>query len=144
MSMRGVIHDLRREHEQILSSLANLEGFCRDIGNGTFPSAADLRSHVTFLRDFADGVHHSREEGTLFPALAAAGIGQRDGSLRALAAEHALARDLTREMDLALAAGPDYLTFAHAARNCCSLLRAHIRKEDGQLFPAAEAGLRNP
>ncbi len=139
-----MVDDLRREHEQILLSLAVLEGFCEDIGGGTLPPEADLRGCVAFLRDFADRVHHAKEEQVLFPALAAAGIGQRDGAVRALEAEHALARDLTREMDLALSSGPDYLTFAHAARTCSSLLRAHIRKEDGQLFPAAEAALRNP
>lgn len=148
MSVRDAIEDLRREHGQILSSLTILDGFCDDIGNGTFPSEADLRAQVTSLGDFADGVHHAKEEQVLFPALAAAGIGQRDGFLRALEAEHALARDLRREMDLALSSGPDYLTFAHAARGYSSLLRSHIRKEDEQLFPAAEAGmdpaLRNP
>ena len=34
----------------------------------------DIRSVLTFLRDFADGCHHVKEEVIFFPALFQAGI----------------------------------------------------------------------
>ena len=55
--------------------------------------------------------------------------------------EHLLGRDYVRTMDLAASSGPDYLTFAYAARRYASLLHHHIQKEDDVLFPMAESAL---
>jgi hemerythrin-like domain-containing protein len=132
------IDDLKHEHEAILSALKILDKICGDIGEGSTPSKSDLSNFIGFLKEFADKCHHGKEEGMLFPALVATGMPQHAGPIAVMLAEHVQGRDYMREMDLAIASGPDYVTFAYAARNYSGLLRSHIQKENNVLFPMAE------
>lgn len=105
---------------------------------------ADGVAMVTFLRDFADGRHHAKEEQVLFPALEAAGIARSGGPLGCMLAEHDHGRAATHAMDAALAAAASdpgaWRTFAVAAHTYVHLLSAHIHKENNVLFRmAAEA-----
>ncbi len=139
--MSKAIDDLKHEHEAILSSLQVLDQFCTDVSNGSTPEQIDLHSFVRFLKEFADTCHHGKEEKMLFPALVEAGLSEHAGLIKVMLAEHLQGRDYVREMDLAISAGPDYLTFAYAARNYSSLLKNHIQKENDVLFPMAEKTL---
>ena len=105
------------------------------------PSSNDLGNLIGFLKEFADKCHHGKEEGMLFPALVAAGMPEHAGPIAVMLAEHAQGRDYIREMDSAVAFGPDYLTFSYAARSYSGLLQNHIQKENNVLFPMAEARL---
>jgi hemerythrin-like domain-containing protein len=49
-------------------------------------------------------------------------------------AEHEQGRYYIKQMDHAIAAGPDHAAFAHAARGYSSLLKNHIQKENNVLF----------
>jgi hemerythrin-like domain-containing protein len=139
--MSKAINDLKHEHEVILSSLQILDQFCTDVSSGFAPEKIDLLNFVGFLKQFTDTCHHGKEEGMLFPALIEAGLSEHAGPIKAMVAEHLQGKDYIREMDLAISAGPDYLTFAYAARNYSSLLKSHIQKEDDVLFPMAEKTL---
>lgn len=100
---------------------------------------------VAFLRDFADGRHHAKEEQVLFPALEAAGVARSGGPLGCMLAEHDHGRAATRAMDAALtAAATDpgaWHTFAVAAHTYVHLLSAHIYKENNVLFRIADEAL---
>ena len=139
--MSRAIDDLKHEHEAILSALNMLDTISEGIGSGSTPDGGDLGNFISFLKEFADKCHHGKEEGMLFPALIAAGMSEKSGPVAVMLAEHLQGRDYIREMDHAIASGPDYVTFAHAARAYSSLLKNHIQKENNMLFPMAEDAL---
>ena len=139
--MSKAIRALQSEHEAILSSLTILDAVCASINSGATPPRHELSTLVAFVKKYVDRLHHGKEEQFLFPALLASGVPEPASPVAALLSEHLLGRDLLREMDLATRSGPDYLTFEHAARGYLSLLRNHVQKENGVLFPMAETSL---
>jgi hemerythrin-like domain-containing protein len=103
---------------------------------------ADAASAIEFLRGFADGCHHGKEERHLFQMLIAKGWPRDRGPVGLMLAEHEEGRALIRAMDearSATAAGEPEAPgeFAAAARAYTELLRVHIHKEDRVLFPMA-------
>ena len=136
--MSQAIDDLLNEHEAILFALGLLERMvARGKGAGLL-EAGDLAEFIGFLREFADKCHHGKEEGILFPALVKAGIPEKGGPIGMLLAEHAQGRAFVAEMAAALAGGTDRERFTRAAEGYDHLLKAHIQKENGVLFPSAE------
>lgn len=136
--MSRAIDELKAEHETILSSLGILDKFSADVNQGLAPASADLADFVGFLGDYVDRSHHGKEERVLFPALYEVGLSEHGDPIREILSEHLLGRDYVREMGHALFSGPDYLTFAYAARGYSSLLQNHVHKENTILFPMVE------
>jgi len=89
---------------------------------------------VGFVRRFADGCHHAKEEKALFPLLEAHGIPRQGGPIGMMLFEHQEGRDLVRGMERAIAAR-DLPGFVASAGVWAGLLRAHIAKERSVLFP---------
>jgi hemerythrin-like domain-containing protein len=134
---------LMQEHEVILRVIGALEietdrlAAGQDVRPGFFLDAAD------FIKGFADGCHHKKEEGVLFEAMAAAGLPKQSGPIDVMLTEHEQGRVFTRGMrDAAarLAAGDGTARgeVVHNARGYAVLLRQHIQKENGILFPLAD------
>lgn len=96
-----------------------------------------------FIKGFADGCHHMKEEGVLFKAMAANGLSEEIGPIAVMLSEHEAGRAYTRGMRQAaqqLAAG-DAAARAGLlanARGYTALLRQHIFKENMILFPLAD------
>jgi hemerythrin-like domain-containing protein len=139
--MRNAIDDLKHEHEAILSALKILDTINDGIAGGAKPDRNDLSNFIGFLKEFADKCHHGKEEGMLFPALVASGMSEHGAVIAGMLAEHAQGRDYIKQMGLAIAVRPDYVTFAYAGRGYSSLLKNHIQKENNVLFPMAEDAL---
>jgi hemerythrin-like domain-containing protein len=98
---------------------------------------------IDFIRSFADGCHHGKEEGSLFPALVDKGMPREGGPVGQMLNEHELGRAYVRQMlenlDAASEGDSDSLQkFAESAAGYVQLLRAHIVKEDNILFPLAD------
>ena len=89
---------------------------------------------VEFVRRFADGCHHAKEERALFPLLEARGIPRQGGPIGMMLLEHEEGRALVQGMERALA-DRDLPAFVANAGAWAGLLRAHIAKEQGVLFP---------
>jgi hemerythrin-like domain-containing protein len=140
---------LREEHRVIERVLTALETAANRLNAGdpvrpdVFLQAAD------FISGFADGCHHRKEEGVLFPAMRAAGIPGEGGPIGVMLSEHEEGRRLTRAMRAAaerLAVG-DTEASAQVVNNALhyvALLRQHIAKEDNVLFPMADQAISGP
>ena len=97
---------------------------------------------TNFIKGFADGCHHMKEEGVLFKAMVANGMPLEGSPVAAMLQEHEIGREYTRGLREAaerLKAGdqtarPDVI---YNAKHYAALLRQHIGKEDQVLFPMA-------
>ncbi len=104
---------------------------------GFFIDAAD------FIRGFADGCHHHKEEGVLFKMLAEHGMPTDSGPVAAMLHDHEEGRQYTRAMRAAAEAWAQgdesaRLGVFDNALGYASLLQQHIMKEDRILFPMAD------
>ena len=133
---------LMEEHELILSVLDALEQGARKLSEGSAVPPQFFLDATDFIRNFADGCHHRKEEGVLFTTMVAHGFPEQHGPIAVMLAEHEQGRDFTHDMGEAaqkLAAGDPGARDAvvRAALGYVSLLRSHIQKENQILFPMA-------
>lgn len=134
---------LKAEHraiERVLDCLDNMADRWRQQGTLDTDSAQQA---IEFLRLFADGCHHHKEEVLLFPILETRGVPKERGPIGVMLHEHDAGRQLLATMSAAVtewqqgkhAAGD---SFARAAAEYSTLLRQHISKEDHCLFAMAD------
>ncbi len=134
---------LMKEHRLIERAIAALEAGTvkleagKPVRPGFFLDAAD------FVTDFADGCHHKKEEDILFIKMAGKGVPVQGGPIGVMLTEHEQGRMYNR----GIRAGVEKLQAGDPSgqaeiiqngRGYAALLRQHIAKEDGILFPMAE------
>ncbi len=134
---------LKQEHELILVMLQILDAACARLEEGEKVNPDHLAGMIDFIRNFADRCHHAKEENILFPALRQAGIGQENGPIGVMLAEHAEGRFFTKGMGEALEeirAGDSVAAgrFIGDAAGYVKLLDGHIMKENNILFRMAD------
>jgi hemerythrin-like domain-containing protein len=143
---------LMDEHRVIEGVLVALETAAQRLEQGQAVRPGFFLDGADFIKGFADGCHHQKEEGVLFKAMVDAGMPSEGGPIAVMLSEHELGRAYTRairEAALKLQAGDQTARDAlvHAARAYADLLRQHIAKEDGVLYPLASrvipAGVQN-
>jgi hemerythrin-like domain-containing protein len=127
---------LRDEHELILRALLILDSAAERLGAGGALPEQRWTDTIGWLRDFADRNHHAKEETALFPAMLDAGVPAERGPIAVMLEEHTEGRALLATM----CAGKP-VDRAAAAHRYIRLLRDHIDKENGILFPLADAVL---
>lgn len=137
---------LSAEHRIIEQVIAALDAGADRLDAGEPVRAAFFTDATRFLRDFADGYHHGKEEGVLFEALAERGMPLDDGPVGVMLYEHDRARDITAKLGaaaerLAGGAATAAVDVAHYARQYGELLVSHIYKEDNILFAMAARAL---
>jgi hemerythrin-like domain-containing protein len=134
---------LTEEHGVILRVITALEKAARRLEQGHTVDPDFFIDAAAFIKGFADGCHHVKEEGVLFPAMIAHGLPAQGGPVGAMMTEHEQGRAFTRAMKAAaekLKAG-DESQRAEVIKNAsgyADLLRQHIAKENGVLFPMAD------
>lgn len=134
---------LVEEHRKIGLILDGLEAVALAAETGAFTNAALIRDILWFLREYADGRHHAKEEQLLFPVLELMGLSREAGPTQGMRMEHVQGRKL-----VALLAGltavdgkrpeTDWKETALAALAYVRLLRSHIQKENHCLFAIAD------
>lgn len=137
---------LKDEHQLVLLMLKIMEAVCARMDQGKTVQTEDLASIIDFIRTFADGCHHAKEEKLLFAALEKAGMPQNDGPVAVMLREHALGRNFVKGMEEAVvrmqngdASAAEI--FSRNARGYTQLLWNHIDKEDHVLFMMADQRL---
>jgi len=137
---------LMSEHRVIERVIATLETAANRLQAGQEVRPGFFMDATDFIKGFADGCHHRKEEGVLFKALQANGMPAGQGPIAVMLSEHEQGRKFTRAMRASaeqLQAGDPsaratlVASLTANARGYAALLRQHIQKEDQVLFPMA-------
>jgi hemerythrin-like domain-containing protein len=129
---------LSEEHRIIERVLAVMDELTRR----PLPETRDSwKKALEFVRGFADGCHHFKEEKVLFPALEEHGIPVDGGPVGMMLMEHDEGRGYVRSMLAALEDADTeraQQTLIDNAKSYIRLLELHIEKEDDVLFKIAD------
>jgi len=133
---------LMNEHRTIERVLDAVERAAAYLVRGGSVRPAFFTEAITFLKGFADGRHHHKEEELLFPALVEAGLPREAGPVAVMLDEHVHGRALIAAMAdgarrLADGDAGAARALSEASQAYVELLRDHIMKEDHVLFPMA-------
>jgi hemerythrin-like domain-containing protein len=134
---------LKEEHRIIERLLKALQTAAQRLSIGDELRPAFFISAALFIKNFADGCHHLKEEGVLFLAMNQAGMPNERSPIGVMLEEHEKGRAYTRELK---DAAQKWETGDLSARTAViqnvlgyvALLRQHIYKEDNILFPMAD------
>ena len=112
------------------------------------PDVEHLEFIVDFIREFADGNHHAKEEGILFPKLIEKGIPKDHGPIGMMLMEHEEGRNYVKGMadNIVLFKSGKKEALEAVYQNMTgymNLLRNHIAKENNVLFRMADQVLTN-
>ena len=134
---------LTEEHRVIERVLNSLEAGVNRLENNQPVRPEFFLSATDFIRGFADGCHHQKEEGVLFTQMETQGIPDQGCPLGVMLAEHEVGRQYTRALRSAAQGMQAGQTGANqraimSSRSYIQLLRLHIYKEDNILFPMAD------
>jgi len=134
--------NLENDHVQILRLI---EVMGRIIGSEN-PNISHLESIVDIIRNFADGLHHAKEENQFFPYLADRGFSLTQGPVGVMIHEHTQGREYVKGMaeSIALFKTGDESALGNIYRNMsgyADLLYNHIGKENNILFRMADRAL---
>jgi hemerythrin-like domain-containing protein len=140
---RDITEALVNEHRLILRMIALLEKNAPRTACGEYANFKFYLDGVDFIRTYADRFHHAKEENVLFEALVANGMPRANSPVAAMLMEHDAGRAFVRSMEAgaqaAMAGGTGQNgVIAESALGYAMLLREHIAKEDGILYPLAE------
>jgi hemerythrin-like domain-containing protein len=134
---------LSNEHRVIEVVIDCLERMTEQaVANGRLDRIAADQT-IDFIRNFADGCHHAKEETHLFTKMVEKGVPEEGGPVGVMLYEHDLGRQfvhgMTEHIPSAASGDAEALNeFARHARGYAQLLRDHILKEDTILFPMAD------
>ena len=134
---------LMEEHRVIERVLIALERASSRLSKGEDVYIRFFTGATVFIKNFADGCHHQKEEGILFPAMLENGLSKESGPVAVMLAEHEEGRRLTQKIRQAIERLQTHDNvarneLAQSAMGYVKLLRQHIYKEDNILFPMAD------
>jgi hemerythrin-like domain-containing protein len=131
------------EHRLILRMITLLERNAALTAEGKYTNWRFYLDGVDFIRNYADRFHHAKEEDVLFEGLVKNGMPREHSPVAAMLMEHDQGRAYVKGMENAALAAMEGLPgrekeLAENALAYAALLREHISKEDGILYPLAE------
>lgn len=141
--MSRPIEMLRHEHRVIEGALRTLDGICEKLQRGIEVPPTALSQLIDFIRTYADGFHHAKEEAHLFPALERNGVPRSSGIMGMMIEEHESGRAFIAELadaaDAYRCGNPRSVRrFVLGAWRYMELLTMHIHKEENVLFAIAD------
>jgi hemerythrin-like domain-containing protein len=140
MTVTGILASEHRVTEQVLRALEEMNK--RFLQGHRFDSD-DAYAFIDFFSSFTDFYHRQKEERFLFPAAQSCGIPTDSGLIAGLVRDHRYGRALFKDMEsviesAAALAEPGASVFSATASAYVSLLRAHVNREESELFPMLE------
>ncbi len=144
--MTEPLHDLEHDHRLIERALVVLERAAELLERAEPVAPETLEQAREFVRGFADGCHHAKEEQGLFPVLTRRAPMLEAGPVRVLTGEHEMGRAFMRDLgegiaDMRVGKAGGTLKACAAIQGYTRLLREHIAKEEDVLFRVAERAL---
>ena len=144
------IEYLVKEHDQITKFLDRLEEECLSILNDKSIDEEFFRASISFIREFADGIHHKKEEDILFKyMLEELGVLGEKVIRGGMLVEHQLARGYVFELETSLNSykmkkdDKAVLQIISNSMADVNLLRSHIDKENSTVYSFAENRLKD-
>lgn len=140
------IETLMNEHRVIERVLDALVAFAEEIRRKGTTEKEELARFVAFASSFADTCHHGKEEGVLFTAMVEHGFPRDGGPIAVMLMEHDQGRGFVRSLRTRAEQAEswsdgDRQEIVEAACGYADMLREHIQREDGVLYPMAEQHL---
>ncbi len=145
MGLTKILSDEHRVIEVVLDCLDKISEEANSAGKLDEESALQA---IDVIRTFADKCHHGKEEDHLFATLIEKGMPKEGGPVGQMLVEHEQGRAFVKGMadsvsDAATGDAEALSKFSQNAQGYVQLLRAHIKKEDGVLFPMADKVLND-
>lgn len=137
--MTTATQNLENDHVQILRLVDVMER----ITTSAVPNIEHLELIVEVIREFADGLHHAKEEQLLFPLMVEKGFSNQAGPVAVMLQDHAEGRNFVKGIAENILFYKGGETSALQAifsnmRGYADLLRNHIGKENNVLFRMAD------
>lgn len=137
--MNTATKNLEDDHVHILRLIDVMEHLTRSEN----PDISHLESIVDIIRNFADGIHHAKEENLFFPFLAERGFSTTQGPVAVMLQEHMQGRNFVKGIadNITLYKNGNKEALNEIYRNMtgyAELLRNHIGKENNILFRMAD------
>lgn len=140
--MNSATKNLENDHIYIL----RLTDVMEQITQSDEPDIEHIEKVVGIIRNFADGLHHAKEEEHLFPYLEKKGFSATQGPIAVMLSEHDQGRDFVKGIveNISRYRNGDRNAAGEIYRNMTGyavLLRNHISKENNILFRMADRAL---
>jgi len=140
--MRTATENLENDHVNILRLIDVMEKMM--LVNST--NTEHFEKAVSLIREYADGLHHAKEETLLFPAMVKKGYSREQGPVAVMLHDHNEGRDYVKGMIIGIS---DYKNGNETGlagiyenmQGYIVLLRNHISKENNILFRMADSVL---
>ena len=137
--MATATQNLENDHVQILRLIEVMER----ISESADPNVEHLETIVKVIREFADGLHHAKEEQLLFPLMVQKGFSNESGPVAVMLHDHAEGRNYVKGMAENIAlfkkGEPGSLKAVYSNMlDYADLLKNHIGKENNVLFRMAD------
>jgi hemerythrin-like domain-containing protein len=140
--MNTVTKNLENDHLNILRLIAVLEKMAMRKSTET----KHISVAIDLIKNYADGIHHQKEENLLFPRMIKNGFSAEQGPIAVMLHEHKLGRNYVGGMSAGLKqfteGNPGAMEEVYNSMlGYCELLRNHINKENNILFKMADQAL---
>jgi len=92
--MKTATQNLEEDHVYILRLIDVMERMSQSSGG----SVKDFETVVYLIKNFADGVHHAKEENLLFPMMVKKGFSNQQGPVSVMLQDHIQGRNYVKGM----------------------------------------------
>ncbi len=140
--MANITKILSEEHQNILKVIDVVLEECEQLENGKEIDSSFFKDVIYFIKNYADGFHHAKEENILFKTMLNDPENMHCNPIPVMLHEHDEGRNYVKGMEDALL-NNDVNKLIENASGYGYLMQEHIYKEDNILYPMAEEGLND-
>ncbi|MFN8240382.1 MAG: hemerythrin domain-containing protein [Bacteroidales bacterium] len=131
--------NLENDHVHILK----LTDIMVSMARSSCSEAGDMEKVINIIKNYADGIHHAKEEKLLFPLLAERGLSMQQGPVAVMMHEHvegrAFVKGMRDNLDMFISGNKEAIVRVHENMlGYAGLLQNHISKENNVLFRMAD------